>query len=63
MSAHHPHVSLLLQLEGFMLNSMLGIFMKICQEIPNMAKIRQKYLALYVNAEVHFVVAGDIKLN
>jgi hypothetical protein len=35
--------------------------MKICQENPDLVKIRQKYWTVYVKTEVHFTVAVDIK--
>jgi hypothetical protein len=41
VSAQHP-------LDWFMWNLILGIFMKICQEIPNLVKIGQKYRAFYM---------------
>jgi len=42
------HVSSQLLLDRFMWNLVLEIFMKICQEIPDLFKIRQKYQAFYV---------------
>lgn len=36
--------------------------MKMCREIPNLAKIVQKYRTLYVKASFPFVVTGDVKL-
>jgi len=36
---------------------------KICQENPDLVKIRQKYLALYLKTKVQFVVSSDIKLS
>ena len=35
--------------------------MKICREIPNLVKIRQKYLTLHMKSHVSFISAGDIK--
>ena len=35
--------------------------MKICQEIPNVAKIGQTYRTLYMRTSICFTVAGDIK--
>jgi len=35
--------------------------MKICQEIPNLAKIRQTYRTLYMRTSIRFTVADDIK--
>ena len=33
----------------------------MCQEIPSVIRIGQKYRALYVKTSVRFIVAGDIK--
>jgi len=35
--------------------------LKICQEIPNLAKIGQTYRTLYMRTSIRFTVAGDIK--
>jgi hypothetical protein len=35
--------------------------MKICQEIPNLAKIGQTYRTLYTRTPIRFTVAGDFK--
>jgi len=39
----------------------LGTFMKIWHESPNLVKIGQKYCALYMNTWVGFIVVDDIK--
>jgi hypothetical protein len=37
-----------------------GYFIKISQENQNFLKIGQKCQALYINAQVHFIVAGAV---
>jgi len=32
----------------------------ICRDIPNLVTIGHKYRALYINAQVGLIVAGDI---
>jgi hypothetical protein len=34
--------------------------MKICQENPDLVKIREKYHAIYMKTSVYFIVAGNI---
>ena len=48
--------------ERIYVNFDISTSMKMCREIPNLAKIGQKYRTLYVKASFPFVVAGDVKL-
>jgi hypothetical protein len=34
-------------------------YMTVCQETPNLIKIGQKYVALYMKTFIHLIVAGD----
>jgi hypothetical protein len=37
--------------------------MKICQETPNLVKIRQKYWALYKKSKVHLCFSEQYKIS
>jgi len=56
-----PHVSVWLPIDGFPSNFVLGTYLKICREIPNLARIGQKYQALYMKTKVGFIVTIGIK--
>ena len=52
----HPSVS-----EGWIsMKPILGTSTKICQETPNLVKIRQKYQAFHMKTHIYFIVPGDI---
>jgi hypothetical protein len=47
-------------IEWISVKLILGTSIKICQETPNLVKIRQKYQALHMKMHIHFIVSGDI---
>ena len=42
--------------------TILGVWIKMCQEITTVVEAGQIYRALYVKTKVHFIIAGNIKL-
>jgi len=56
-----PHVPARVPLDGILWNWKLGSIMKICQEIPNLVKIGQKYRSLCLKTQVCVTVADDNK--
>jgi hypothetical protein len=41
---------------------MLGTFIKICQQIPILFEMGQKYPVIYKKTSVGFIVSGDTNL-
>jgi hypothetical protein len=50
-----------LPLDGFPWNLVLGTFMKVYRENPNLVETGQKYRTLHMTTSVRSVVAGDFK--
>jgi hypothetical protein len=55
-----PRVSSRFPLEEILWNFMLGTFVKICQQTPNLVKVGPKYRAHHMKTLVRLIVAGDI---